>query len=136
LRDYRRANNLCFRCGEKYEPSHVCAKKPTAELHALTAEEISTELSEHTLELLELQDIAEATHLSVSLKAMAGSAEGGTIRLSATVHNKAMITLVDSGSSHSFINESFLSVFPSKLQQFPPMLSKWLMARSCIAIRW
>jgi ribosomal protein L32 len=25
LREYRRANNLCFKCGEKYSPSHSCA---------------------------------------------------------------------------------------------------------------
>jgi hypothetical protein len=29
LRDYRRANNLCFACGEKFEPGHqdVCSKR-------------------------------------------------------------------------------------------------------------
>jgi DNA repair photolyase len=32
LWDYRKANNLCFHCGEKFEPGHleVCAKKEQA----------------------------------------------------------------------------------------------------------
>jgi hypothetical protein len=39
LRDYRRANNLCFKCGEKYDPTHQCAKKQGAELDAMTTED-------------------------------------------------------------------------------------------------
>lgn len=27
LREYRRSNGLCFRCGDKYDPQHQCAKK-------------------------------------------------------------------------------------------------------------
>jgi hypothetical protein len=27
LRDYCRANNLCFKCGEHFDPTHQCAKK-------------------------------------------------------------------------------------------------------------
>lgn len=38
LRDYRRANHLCFRCGGKYDLAHECAKKPAAELHAMKTE--------------------------------------------------------------------------------------------------
>jgi hypothetical protein len=26
LKEYRRANNLCFGCGEKFVPGHICAK--------------------------------------------------------------------------------------------------------------
>jgi hypothetical protein len=56
LRDYRRANNLCFRCGEKYDPTHQCPRKPAAELHALATEET---LSDEVLNMIEMQDIAE-----------------------------------------------------------------------------
>lgn len=24
LKDYERANGLCFKCGDKYSPAHVC----------------------------------------------------------------------------------------------------------------
>jgi hypothetical protein len=58
LRDYRRANNLCFKCGERYDQAHQCAKKPWGELHALTTEETPEQLSDEVLNMLELQDIA------------------------------------------------------------------------------
>lgn len=32
---YRKAHNLCFKCGEKYGPGHVCSKK---EIHMLISE--------------------------------------------------------------------------------------------------
>jgi hypothetical protein len=25
LKEYRRSNNLCFKCGEKYSPTHTCS---------------------------------------------------------------------------------------------------------------
>lgn len=34
LKEYRITNNLCFSCGDKYVPGHVCAKvAPTAVLN-------------------------------------------------------------------------------------------------------
>jgi hypothetical protein len=54
LRDYRKANNLCFRCGEKYDPTHQCARKPTAELHALATEDTPEQLSDEVLNMLEM----------------------------------------------------------------------------------
>jgi hypothetical protein len=34
LKEYRRMNNLCFKHGDKYSPSHTCAT-PTASLHMM-----------------------------------------------------------------------------------------------------
>jgi hypothetical protein len=106
LRDYRRANHLCFRCGEKFTPQHQCAQK--GELHVLAAEDHQTELSDEVLELLELQDIANAQELSLSINALSGSLGDGTIRIRARVQNQVMLLLVDSGSSHTFINSNFV----------------------------
>jgi hypothetical protein len=61
LRDYRKANGLCFKCGEKFDPTHQCQKKQAPELHAITTEETPEQLSEEVLNMLELQDIAEAS---------------------------------------------------------------------------
>lgn len=109
LRDFRRANGLCFRCGEKYDPAHQCARKAAAEVHALTVEEQRVELSDAVLNLIEMQDIAEAKQLSLSIHALSGAENNDTIRLRALVGNQIMLILVDSGSSHSFVNASMLS---------------------------
>jgi hypothetical protein len=60
LRDYHRAHNLCFKCGEPFNPAHLCARKPAAELHALTTEETPEQLSDEVLNMPEMQDLAEA----------------------------------------------------------------------------
>jgi N-dimethylarginine dimethylaminohydrolase len=66
----QRPNGECFKCGEKYDPTHQCAKKPVAELHALTKESTPEQLSEEVLNMMELHDIAEAQQLSLSINAM------------------------------------------------------------------
>jgi hypothetical protein len=64
LRDYRKANGLCFKCGEKFDPTHQCARPQGAALHALTTEEESPEqLSKKVLYMLELQDLCDAPPL-------------------------------------------------------------------------
>jgi hypothetical protein len=108
LRDYRRANNLYFKCGEKYDPTHQCGAKPAATLNALQAEPGPEQLSEEVLNMLELQDIAAAEQLSLSLHALAGSESDSCFRLRALVGNQVLIILVDSESSSSFINAQVL----------------------------
>jgi hypothetical protein len=77
LRDYRWAKNLCFRCGEKYDPTHQCPRKPAAELDALATEETQ---SDEVLNMIEMQDIAEAQQLSLSIHALAGTLRAMVIR--------------------------------------------------------
>lgn len=38
LKEYRRANGLCFSCGEKYTPAHNCKLRQAAQLQAMTME--------------------------------------------------------------------------------------------------
>jgi hypothetical protein len=124
LRDYRRANNLCFKCGEKYDPTHVCAKKATAELNALSTEEATEFLSDEILNLMEMQDLADAQQLSLSINALAGTDAGDTIRLRALVENQVMLILIDSGSTGSFLNEAMLDRLHCSTQKTTPVTVK------------
>jgi hypothetical protein len=105
LRDYRKANGLCFCCGDKFDQHHQCAKK--AEVHMLSSDDHQAEILEEVLELLELQDLANAQELSLSVNAISGSQSDGTICIRALVQNQVMLLLVDSGSSHTFVNANF-----------------------------
>jgi hypothetical protein len=110
LRDFRRANNLCFRCGDKYSKEHQC-KKPMQLLTIQLGEfgEIFTEDTVQALELLSEQEavVGPGQCCHISLQAVYGGEANETIRLRAKVGNQVMITLIDSGSSHSFINKAF-----------------------------
>jgi hypothetical protein len=108
LRDYRRANGLCFKCGDKYDPQHQCIPKAQAEVHALQLENNREEISETVLNLLAWQDFQDNEQLQLSLYALSGANGGDTIRLRALVGNQVLIILVDSGSSHNFVNSQLL----------------------------
>jgi hypothetical protein len=124
LHDYRRANNLCFKCGEKYDPTHQCDKKQVGELHTIITEDTPTQLSEEVLNMIEMQDIAEAQQLSLSIYALSGTDSGDTIRLRAMVGNQIFLILVDSGSTGSFLNVSMLPRLHCSVQQTTPVTVK------------
>lgn len=106
LRDYHRANGLCFRCGEKYSKEHQC-KKPMQLLTIQLGEhgEILTEDAVQALELLSEPEKLECCEISAH--AVSGADNAETIRIRALVSNQVMLALVDSGSSHNFVDENF-----------------------------
>jgi hypothetical protein len=79
LRDYRRANGLCFKCGECYDPQHQCQQKQVGAVHALQLENNTDEISETILNLLAWQDFQETEQLQLSLNALSGANGGETI---------------------------------------------------------
>jgi len=110
LLNYRKANNLCYYCGEKYEPAHVavCSQRPKAQVNALVVNDLDLPLSEEVVAQLELEDSLTTEFCQLSLNALAGTEEGAAMKLRSLVHNKVMLTLVDSGSTHSFVSSQFL----------------------------
>ena len=65
-------------------------------------------LSEEVVAQLELEDSLTDEFGQLSLNALAGTEEGQALKLRALVKNKVMLTLVDSGSTHSFVSAQFL----------------------------
>ncbi|KAK1678256.1 hypothetical protein QYE76_039104 [Lolium multiflorum] len=124
LREYRKLHNQCYRCGEPYNPTHRCGQKPTAAINAMAAPEAEEEaeaviLTEEVLNILEMQDISMAEQLSLSMHAMAGTEGAETLRLRALVGNQALIILVDSGSSSSFVHSHLLTHMQCKVTEAP-----------------
>lgn len=106
LKDYRRANGLCFSCGEKYVPGHQCALQQPAQVKAMQQVEI---LSDEILDAITKgEDTDEEQPMRVSLHALSGTDHCNSIRLRALVGNKVILILIDSGSSHSFIDSALL----------------------------
>ncbi|WVZ63441.1 hypothetical protein U9M48_013075, partial [Paspalum notatum var. saurae] len=111
LRDYRRDNGLCYHCGEKFHPSHneVCAKKSKAQVNALIVNDLDKEIPEKVLNQLAVEDAIAEEFCNLSLNALAGTEGQGCLKLRAIVNKKVMLLLIDSGSSHSFINFAFVN---------------------------
>jgi hypothetical protein len=107
LRDFRRANNLCFKCGDKYSKEHQC--KRTGQLLTIEVGEFGEVLSDDAVVALELleETSVPTSCCQLSLNAATGTDTGETMRLRALVGNQVMVLLIDSGSTHTFVTRAF-----------------------------
>ena len=112
LRDYRKANGLCYSCGEKYVPGHieVCTKRNRPQVNALVLNDLDRELSDEVLNDLAAEDVLQEDFGKLSLNALSGTDSVDCIKLKARVKDKTMLILVDSGSTHSFISSHFVQL--------------------------
>jgi len=123
LRDYRRANNLCYSCGEKYEPGHadICPKKQKPQINALVVNDLDkTEITEDMLNQLAVEDALTEDLGQLSLNALCSSETENSIKLRAMVKDKVMLILLDSGSSHSFVSKNFVQLAKLTTVPSPP----------------
>jgi len=93
LRDYRRANNLCYSCGEKYEPGHadICPKKQKSQINALVVNDLDkTEITEDMPNQLAVEDALTEDFGQLSLNALSSLETQNSIKLKAMVKDKVM----------------------------------------------
>lgn len=105
LKSYRRAKGLCFTCGEKWGKEHKCAS--AIQLHVV--EELLEALtlgyeSESDPKSEDTEDSQHGTLLSISQQAVWGTESSRTIKLRGWIQDMELLMLVDSGSTHSFID--------------------------------
>jgi hypothetical protein len=67
----------------------------------LVVNDLDAELTEETLNHLEIEDVLASEMDQLSLNALAGTGSGDSMRIRALVQSKVMLILVDLGSSHS-----------------------------------
>jgi hypothetical protein len=78
-------------------------------VNAIVVIDLGVELTDDTLNQLAIEDALSKEMGQLSLNAIAGTETGESMRIRALVQNKVMFILVDSGSCHIFINQSFVS---------------------------
>ncbi|XBI72477.1 hypothetical protein VPH35_066426 [Triticum aestivum] len=130
LRDFRRTNNLCFKCGDHYSREHRCAQP--AQLLTINVGDHGEVLSDDTIHAIQLLDdpgptaqppalAADAPECCLlSSQALDGTDSTTTIRLRALVGNQVMLLLLDSGSTHSFANKAFVDRLGLATEEMPP----------------
>ncbi|XP_066359557.1 uncharacterized protein [Miscanthus floridulus] len=104
LKSFRRAKGLCFKCGEKWGPQHKCPTQVS--LHAI--EELWKWVSDEGegTDQTSCDDSDSGEDLmAVSVQAMNCTEGFKTIRLRGHMNGKEVFMLVDSGSSHSFVDD-------------------------------
>ncbi|MCI02609.1 hypothetical protein A2U01_0023642, partial [Trifolium medium] len=100
----RRERNLCYNCDETFTPQHRCKGKF---FMLISDEDLESPPISEDLDLSDtIVDDAPtlvATDAQLSLHAMSGSPTANTFRILGTIAKKPVTILVDSGSTHNFI---------------------------------
>ena len=107
--EFRKSNHLCFRCGEKYGPGHICKTRQLNYLTGFVEKErevdqmsVLEDMEEITIEGVVEQEVQQV----VCLNALTGHNKGENIILvGGTVKKRQLAILIDSGSTHSFIDK-------------------------------
>ncbi|KAL4271596.1 hypothetical protein GQ457_13G023790 [Hibiscus cannabinus] len=117
LLDYRRSHNLCFKYGNKFTPGHQCKTKQLN----LMEEDIGSGKEENSEEeMQEMGEMQQDEELEISINALTGSSGYNTLRLQGLVKGKTLNVLVDSGSTHSFVNPRWAKE-GVEVMQTPPL---------------
>ncbi|XP_071695748.1 uncharacterized protein [Rutidosis leptorrhynchoides] len=122
----KRAKGLCFYCDQKYIPGHKC----TGQLYSLEIildeeETISDEVMDpgESPQPTVLEE--EAVHSPhISLNALTGTTAYQTKRVCGKVQNKTLHILIDSDSTHNFLDLDMAKKLGCNLKQIRPMTVK------------
>nr|XP_016449252.1 PREDICTED: uncharacterized protein LOC107774272 [Nicotiana tabacum] len=106
LLELRKAQGLCYKCGEKYHVGHQCKTK---QLNTMSASIDPTELEqsegiEGDVKELEEMPGEEIMDEAISLNALSGTEVPNTIKLGGEAKRNKITILLDSGSTHSFLD--------------------------------
>ncbi|CAL1379503.1 unnamed protein product [Linum trigynum] len=112
-----RGKGLCYKCGDKYFHGHVCTKK--RQLHVLQADEPLFP-SEEEEGAEEFQD----AELEVSLQSMGSGFAGNSLLIPATSGRREVTVLIDTGSSHTFLNSLRAQELNCESENIAPMRVK------------
>jgi len=124
LKEYRKLNGLCFKCGEKFIPGHKCKQPASPTLNYIAVDEGvdgGIILSDEVLEQLESpQSIYAPDDVFVSLNAITGADKARLIKFRALASNQVVLQLLDTGSSHTFLNAGLLNKLPCNMMDIAP----------------
>jgi hypothetical protein len=107
LRSYRKACGLCMRCGEKWHQGHKCA--PALQLHALQQVWALCEdaFSEDPSSEQDAIVDSEQAFMLLSAAATSSAFHPRTLQFDGFIQGKQVTILIDSGSTHSFLDSRF-----------------------------
>ena len=105
LRAYRRARGLCIKCAEKWSRDHKCPESVQLQVMQELYDLFQLE-EECTDEMVEPQQQSPSEQLFMSLSeaAVSGLEVPKMMKFQGQIQGKQVLILVDSGSSHTFVN--------------------------------
>ncbi|XP_042987252.1 uncharacterized protein LOC122315435 isoform X1 [Carya illinoinensis] len=115
--DEKRKKGLCFHCEEKWNPSHVC-KKPKVYFIQLDSD-MENQLDVEESEVIPSEDPVseELDVVEISVNAISGCLGGNAMRLHGSIGSCVVEILVDSGSTHNFLDPVVVKAAKLTVQQ-------------------
>jgi hypothetical protein len=104
----KRKKGFCYSCDAKWSRGHVCEGDPKLFL----IEEVETEELEE-IDKATLQEVTKEEPV-ISLNAITGTPTPKTMRVVGTMKGQQVIVLVDSGSTHNFLDEKLATLLGVK----------------------
>ncbi|KAJ7960249.1 Ty3/gypsy retrotransposon protein [Quillaja saponaria] len=106
----KRLKGLCYWCEEKYVPGHKCRR---SQLYQIVLEMEEEEVMEYDTEVsnnISITEICEEEQQEtprISLHALWGLDEYQTMKIEGIMNNQPLLILVDSGSTHNFLDGKY-----------------------------
>jgi hypothetical protein len=98
----RRKKGLCYNCDERWSSDHRCKDRKLYVMEEVEDEE--AELVE--IEEEEVEAELEETKAEITLCALLGNTSPSTMRVIAIVNGQTTVVLLDTGSTHNFMDET------------------------------
>jgi hypothetical protein len=133
----RRLKGLCFWCDDKFVLGHWCRKKRVYSLSVV--EEEDGGLEEELLE--EEANVRELTP-HISLDALEGTVGLNTLKVNGKIDKTTVCILIDSSSTHNFLNTTVANKLQYQLTTIKPMIvqaangEKMVCQSMCKGLRW
>nr|GEZ82824.1 hypothetical protein [Tanacetum cinerariifolium] len=135
----KRAKGLCFYCDQKYMPGHKCSGQMfVLEVSPDEREHIEDSLETHLGEEVESPNangellLSECyASLQISLNAISGVPTYNTMRMKAMVNKHLLHLLMDTGSTHNFLDLFTAKKLGCKLTKTYPLQVMWLEEIKC-----
>lgn len=105
----RRDKGLCYYCDSKWNPGHKCRNPKLFLIEEVEGEDLEETENPKQVGIVEEKDeelhtLGETLILEISLHALKGSSNPRTMRVKGKVAGQWVVTLVDSGSIHNFLD--------------------------------
>ncbi|XP_019451923.1 PREDICTED: uncharacterized protein LOC109354024 [Lupinus angustifolius] len=115
----RRAKGLCYFCDEMYTPEHSLSHKKL-QIHLLEVDELEDEEVGSGRDQETVLSSSEEPHISVN--ALTGVANFNTMRVTGRYNKKPLDILIDSGSTHNFLDRQVAERIGCRIEELQPIL--------------
>lgn len=109
---------MCYNCDEYYKPGHICKSQQLFMLVATNEDDTTIPMEETAPE-----EVSDSTpNLEISLHALTSYVVQDTIRVPGSINNHNILVLVDTRSTHSFLDAKITEQLNLHIEPTGPML--------------